>query len=72
MRFACTAANRLMAAGVTIFRPDTCVIDADVEIQADTVIEPFVQLLGSTRIGADCRIRSYSGGRKLHARRPMF
>jgi bifunctional UDP-N-acetylglucosamine pyrophosphorylase/glucosamine-1-phosphate N-acetyltransferase len=24
------------------------------------VIEPFVQLLGATRIGSDCRIRSYS------------
>jgi len=53
-------AKRLMDAGVTIFRPDTCVIDADVEIEADTVIEPFVQLLGHTRIGADCRIRSYT------------
>jgi bifunctional UDP-N-acetylglucosamine pyrophosphorylase/glucosamine-1-phosphate N-acetyltransferase len=53
-------ASRLMAAGVTIFRPETCVIDAQVEVAADTVIEPFVQLLGSTRIGADCLIRSYS------------
>jgi bifunctional UDP-N-acetylglucosamine pyrophosphorylase / glucosamine-1-phosphate N-acetyltransferase len=53
-------ARRLMAAGVTIFRPETCVIDADVEVGPDTVIEPFVQLLGSTRIGSDCRIRSYS------------
>jgi len=53
-------AKRLMDAGVTIFRPDTCVIDAEVEIQPDTVIEPFVQLLGHTRIGADCRIRSYT------------
>ena len=53
-------AQRLMAQGVTIFRPDTCVIDAAVEVAADTVIEPYVQLLGATRIGADCRIRSYS------------
>ncbi|MBZ5628178.1 MAG: bifunctional UDP-N-acetylglucosamine diphosphorylase/glucosamine-1-phosphate N-acetyltransferase GlmU [Acidobacteriia bacterium] len=50
----------LMAAGVTIFRPETCVIDAEVEVGADTVIEPFVQLLGKTRIGPDCRVRSYS------------
>ena len=49
----------LMAAGVTIFYPETCVIDADVEVAPDTTIEPFVQLLGRTRIGADCRIRSY-------------
>ncbi len=53
-------AQRLMAQGVTIFRPDTCVIDATVEVGADTTIEPFVQLLGNTRIGHDCRIRSYS------------
>ena len=53
-------ANRMMAAGVTIFRPETCVIDADVEVEADTIIEPFVQLLGNTRIGTDGRIRSYS------------
>jgi bifunctional UDP-N-acetylglucosamine pyrophosphorylase/glucosamine-1-phosphate N-acetyltransferase len=53
-------ANRLMASGVTIFRPDTCVIDAQVEVEPDTVIEPFVQLLGSTRVGSGCHIRSYS------------
>jgi bifunctional UDP-N-acetylglucosamine pyrophosphorylase/glucosamine-1-phosphate N-acetyltransferase len=53
-------ANRLMANGVTIFRPETSVIDADVEVAADTVIEPFVQLLGHTKIGPDCLIRSYS------------
>jgi bifunctional UDP-N-acetylglucosamine pyrophosphorylase/glucosamine-1-phosphate N-acetyltransferase len=52
--------SALMAAGVSIFKPETCVIDADVEIGADTVIEPFVQLLGETKIGSDCRIRSYS------------
>lgn len=50
----------LMSEGVTIFYPQTCVIDSDVEVGSDTVIEPFVQLLGSTRIGEDCRIRSYS------------
>jgi bifunctional UDP-N-acetylglucosamine pyrophosphorylase/glucosamine-1-phosphate N-acetyltransferase len=53
-------ASRLMAQGVTIFRPETCVIDAAVEVAADTVIEPFVQLLGRTRIGGECRIRSYT------------
>jgi bifunctional UDP-N-acetylglucosamine pyrophosphorylase/glucosamine-1-phosphate N-acetyltransferase len=54
------AARRLMAQGVTIFRPDTCVIDADVTVGADTVIEPYVQLLRATSIGSDCRVRSYS------------
>src|SRR5207248_10958838 len=52
--------RQIMDAGATIFYPQTCVIDADVEVGPDTVIEPFVQLLGRTRIGSDCRIRSYS------------
>ncbi len=59
-RMRAATANRLMASGVTIFRPETCVIDAEVLVDADTIIEPFVQLLGATRIGTDCRIRSYS------------
>jgi bifunctional UDP-N-acetylglucosamine pyrophosphorylase / glucosamine-1-phosphate N-acetyltransferase len=53
-------ARRLMAQGVTIFRPETCVIDAEVQVGPDTVVEPFVQLLGATRIGSDSRVRSYS------------
>ena len=52
--------RELLEQGVTIFYPHTCVIDSGVEVGADTVIEPFVQLLGKTKIGADCRIRSYS------------
>jgi len=47
-------------AGAKIARPETCVIDPDVEIGADTIIEPFVQLLGKTRVGSGCRIRSFS------------
>ena len=35
-------------------------IDSGVMVGADTVIEPFVQLLGETKIGTECRIRSYS------------
>lgn len=46
--------------GVTISRPETCVIDPEVEVAAGTVIEPFVQLLGKTRVGTGCRIRSFS------------
>ena len=53
-------AHRLMAAGVTILQPETVMIDAGVEVGPDTVIEPFAQLLGETRVGSDCRIRSYS------------
>jgi bifunctional UDP-N-acetylglucosamine pyrophosphorylase / glucosamine-1-phosphate N-acetyltransferase len=52
--------RELMAEGVTIFYPHTCVIDDDVEVGIDTVIEPFVQILGNSKIGSDCRIRSYS------------
>ena len=53
-------ARGLMAKGVTILRPETTVIDSTVEVGPDTIIEPFVQLLGETKIGEDCRIRSYS------------
>ena len=57
MRFA--KCRQLMGEGVTIFYPATCVIDTDVSIAPDTVIEPYVQLLGNTRIGTACRVRSY-------------
>jgi bifunctional UDP-N-acetylglucosamine pyrophosphorylase/glucosamine-1-phosphate N-acetyltransferase len=53
-------ASRHMANGVTIFQPQTVIIDEDVEIGSDTTIEPFVQLLGATRIGSDSLVRSYS------------
>lgn len=52
--------RKLMNEGVTVFYPQSCVIDCDVEIGADTVIEPFVQLLGKTKIGGGVRIQSYS------------
>jgi bifunctional UDP-N-acetylglucosamine pyrophosphorylase / glucosamine-1-phosphate N-acetyltransferase len=52
--------RQLMADGVTVFYPATCVIDPDVEIAPDTVIEPYVQLLGKTRVGTASRICSYS------------
>jgi bifunctional UDP-N-acetylglucosamine pyrophosphorylase / glucosamine-1-phosphate N-acetyltransferase len=54
-----TKCEQLMADGVTMFYPATCVIDADVVVASDTVIEPYVQLLGKTRVGTGCRIRSY-------------
>jgi bifunctional UDP-N-acetylglucosamine pyrophosphorylase/glucosamine-1-phosphate N-acetyltransferase len=53
-------ARDLMAQGVTIFRPETTVIGEDVSVGPDTVIEPFVQILGRTSVGSECRIRSYS------------
>jgi bifunctional UDP-N-acetylglucosamine pyrophosphorylase / glucosamine-1-phosphate N-acetyltransferase len=54
------AISRLRAAGVTIIRPETCVVDPGVEVAPGAVIEPYVQLLGTARIGAGCRIRSFS------------
>ncbi|HEV2400346.1 MAG TPA: bifunctional UDP-N-acetylglucosamine diphosphorylase/glucosamine-1-phosphate N-acetyltransferase GlmU [Candidatus Sulfotelmatobacter sp.] len=51
--------RQLMADGVTIFYPATCVIDPDVLIAPDSVIEPYVQLLGHTKIGTGSRVRSY-------------
>ncbi len=53
-------AHALMAEGVTIYQPETSVIDSTVTIGTDTILEPFVQLLGRTSIGSGCRIRSYS------------
>ena len=48
--------RELMLGGVTMEQPETVTVDMDVQVGADTVIEPFVRLLGETRIGEDCRI----------------
>ena len=50
----------IMDAGVTIELPETVLIDPEVTVGADTRIEPGVQLLGKTRIGAGCTIRTGS------------
>jgi bifunctional UDP-N-acetylglucosamine pyrophosphorylase/glucosamine-1-phosphate N-acetyltransferase len=50
----------LMDSGVTIQLPETVLIDPDVSAGEDTVIEPGVQLLGHTKIGARCTIRTGS------------
>ena len=52
--------NDLMDAGVTILLPETVLIDPDVTAGEDTVIEPGVQLLRKTKIGARCTIRTGS------------
>ncbi|MBI3681987.1 MAG: bifunctional UDP-N-acetylglucosamine diphosphorylase/glucosamine-1-phosphate N-acetyltransferase GlmU [Acidobacteria bacterium] len=52
--------RQLMLDGVTIERPDTVTIDAQVAIGPDTVIEPFARILGDTVIGSDARIGAYS------------
>jgi bifunctional UDP-N-acetylglucosamine pyrophosphorylase/glucosamine-1-phosphate N-acetyltransferase len=52
--------SALMEAGVTIQLPETVLIDPDVSAGEDTVIEAGVQLLGKTKIGARCTIRTGS------------
>jgi len=54
--FRARKAAELMDSGVTMYLPQTTVLDSDVQAGQDTVIEPGVQLLGATRIGARCRI----------------
>jgi bifunctional UDP-N-acetylglucosamine pyrophosphorylase/glucosamine-1-phosphate N-acetyltransferase len=49
--------ERHMRAGVEIVDPGATVIDADVQIGADTVIEPFTTIRGHTRIGSGVTIR---------------
>jgi bifunctional UDP-N-acetylglucosamine pyrophosphorylase/glucosamine-1-phosphate N-acetyltransferase len=49
--------ERHMLAGVSIIDPSATVIDVDVQIGADTVIEPFTTIRGATRIGEQCTVR---------------
>jgi bifunctional UDP-N-acetylglucosamine pyrophosphorylase/glucosamine-1-phosphate N-acetyltransferase len=50
----------IMDAGVTIELPETVLIDPEVTVGADSRIEPGVQLLGATRVGMNCTIRTGS------------
>jgi bifunctional UDP-N-acetylglucosamine pyrophosphorylase/glucosamine-1-phosphate N-acetyltransferase len=52
--------TRHMLGGVTIVDPASTTIDADVTIGTDTVIEPYAQLRGDTRIGANTTIGAMS------------
>ena len=52
--------NALMDAGVTIQLPETVLIDPDVSAGEDTVIEAGVQLLGKTKLGARCSVKTGS------------
>jgi bifunctional UDP-N-acetylglucosamine pyrophosphorylase / glucosamine-1-phosphate N-acetyltransferase len=49
-----------MRAGVTIVDPPNTTIDAGVAIGADTTVEPWCQLLGSTTIGERCTIGAHT------------
>jgi bifunctional UDP-N-acetylglucosamine pyrophosphorylase/glucosamine-1-phosphate N-acetyltransferase len=48
--------RQLMLDGVTIEKPETVTIDAQVKIGIDTVVGPFAQITGDTTIGENCRI----------------
>ena len=48
---------RHMRAGVSILDPAATVIDVEVEIGADTTIEPFTTIRGKTTIGSGCVVR---------------
>jgi len=52
--------DALMSAGVSIQLPETVLIDPEVTAGEDTLLEPGVQLLGATKIGARCIIRTGS------------
>jgi bifunctional UDP-N-acetylglucosamine pyrophosphorylase/glucosamine-1-phosphate N-acetyltransferase len=50
----------LMEAGVSIQLPETVLVDPDVVAGEDSLLEPGVQLLGKTKLGARCIIRTGS------------
>jgi len=52
--------EELMAAGVTIQLPETVLIDPEVTAGEDCPLEPGVQLLGKTKLGERCVIRTGS------------
>jgi bifunctional UDP-N-acetylglucosamine pyrophosphorylase/glucosamine-1-phosphate N-acetyltransferase len=51
--------DALQAGGVTLLDPSTTFIDDGVTVGAGTVIHPGVTLEGRTRVGVNCRIRSW-------------
>jgi bifunctional UDP-N-acetylglucosamine pyrophosphorylase / glucosamine-1-phosphate N-acetyltransferase len=52
--------DALMRDGVTIQLPETVLVDPDVAVGEDTIIEPCVQLLGKTKIGERCVVKTGS------------
>jgi len=51
--------DAFLAEGVTLLDPSTTFIDDDVTIGRGTIVHPGVTLEGRTRVGANCRIRSW-------------
>lgn len=58
--FRARKAAEIMDSGATIYLPETVLIDPEVAVGPDTLVEPAVQLLGATRVGARCIIRTGS------------
>jgi bifunctional UDP-N-acetylglucosamine pyrophosphorylase/glucosamine-1-phosphate N-acetyltransferase len=52
--------RELMLSGVTMIDPATVYIHQDVEVGPDTVIHPQVIIEGTTRIGSNCTIQSWT------------
>jgi bifunctional UDP-N-acetylglucosamine pyrophosphorylase/glucosamine-1-phosphate N-acetyltransferase len=52
--------EQLMTDGVTLQLPETVLIDPDVTVGEDTIVEACVQLLGKTKIGARCLVKTGS------------
>jgi bifunctional UDP-N-acetylglucosamine pyrophosphorylase / glucosamine-1-phosphate N-acetyltransferase len=50
----------LMASGVTIRNPQSCLIGANVQIEKDTTIEPYCFIKGETFIGNNCVIGPFT------------
>lgn len=55
-RFRLDRAAALMASGVTLVDAASCVIEADVEVGAGTILRPLVALSGRTRVGERCDV----------------
>lgn len=54
--FRARKARDLMLSGVTLIRPESIRLDADVSVGMETVIEPSAEILGKSRVGENCRI----------------
>jgi len=44
--------DELMASGVTIYLPESVLVDPDVEVGPDSVLDPAIELLGATKLGS--------------------
>src|SRR6266436_5502859 len=64
-RFRMAKSQQLMSAGASIFFPQTCVIDAEVEVGADAVIEPYSHLRPGSDIGEGAQVGNFVETKKI-------